>query len=38
MGGSSERSKESLGSTECQEFPECPKPTSFSTKTFILSS
>lgn len=38
MGGSSEHSTEFLGSTECQKFPDCPKPTSFSTKTSIPSS
>lgn len=37
-GGSSKYSKESLDSTECQEFPDCLKPTSFSTKTSIPSS
>jgi len=38
MGGSSEYSKESLGSTECQEFPDCTKPTGFSTQTSIQVS
>lgn len=38
MGGSSEHSKESLGFTKCQVFPDCPKPTSFSTKISIPSS
>jgi hypothetical protein len=38
MGGSSEHSKETMGSTECQEFPDCPKPSSFSTKISIPSS